>query len=77
VGTGFSQGTPNITVSTNLDFTQQRAHLQKDEVGLAQQLVGFFEQFLDVFSELKGKKLYLTGESYAGQYVPCAYIHVP
>jgi carboxypeptidase D len=28
------------------------------------------QQFLSVFSELKGKKLYLTGESYAGMYVP-------
>ncbi|KAJ6473225.1 alpha/beta-hydrolase [Mycena sanguinolenta] len=54
VGTGFSQGKPNIT----------------NEVDLAAQLVGFMEQFLEVFSELKGKKLYITGESYAGQYVP-------
>uniref|UniRef100_A0A0W0FQN8 Carboxypeptidase n=1 Tax=Moniliophthora roreri TaxID=221103 RepID=A0A0W0FQN8_MONRR len=54
VGTGFSQGTPNIT----------------NEDDLAEQLVGFFNQFLEVFSELKGKKLYLSGESYAGLYVP-------
>ncbi|KAL5512219.1 hypothetical protein ACEPAG_3504 [Sanghuangporus baumii] len=54
VGTGFSQGTPNI----------------RDEDDLAAQLVGFFQQFLDVFPELKGKKLYVTGESYAGMYVP-------
>jgi carboxypeptidase D len=54
VGTGFSQGVPNI----------------KDENDLAAQLVGFFHQFLEIFSELKGKKLWLTGESYAGQYIP-------
>jgi carboxypeptidase D len=54
VGTGFSQGTPNIT----------------NEVELAEQLVGFFNQFLDIFSELKGLNLWLTGESYAGMYVP-------
>ncbi|KAF5345356.1 hypothetical protein D9758_008442 [Tetrapyrgos nigripes] len=47
VGTGFSQGTPNIT--------------NDDE--LAAQLVGFLEQFLDVFSELKGKDFFLTGEN--------------
>ena len=47
VGTGFSQGTPNI----------------ENEDQLAEQLVGFMQQFLDVFSELKGKKLWLTGES--------------
>jgi len=28
------------------------------------------QQFLEVFSELKGKNFYLTGESYAGMYVP-------
>ncbi|TFK44435.1 alpha/beta-hydrolase [Crucibulum laeve] len=54
VGTGFSQGAPSIA--------------NDDE--LAAQLMGFFGQFLEVFSELKGNNLYLTGESYAGFYVP-------
>ncbi|PPQ88899.1 hypothetical protein CVT25_009134 [Psilocybe cyanescens] len=54
VGTGFSQGTPNI----------------KNEDDVAAQLVGFLQQFLIVFPEMKNKKLYLTGESYAGTYVP-------
>ncbi|KAI1792554.1 alpha/beta-hydrolase [Ganoderma leucocontextum] len=54
VGTGFSQGKPNAT----------------NENDVAAQVVGFFQQFLDVFSELKGKNLYLSGESYAGMYVP-------
>jgi len=54
VGTGFSQGTPNI----------------ENEDQLAEQLVGFMQQFLEVFAELKGKKLWLSGESYAGMYVP-------
>lgn len=35
----------------------------KDEEELVEQLVGFMQQFLDVFRELRGKKLYLTGES--------------
>ncbi|KAL1747782.1 Alpha/Beta hydrolase protein [Schizophyllum fasciatum] len=54
VGTGYSQGTPNIT----------------NEVDLAAQVVGFLHQFLDVFAELQGKNLYIAGESYAGYYVP-------
>ncbi|CDO76353.1 hypothetical protein BN946_scf185011.g17 [Trametes cinnabarina] len=54
VGTGFSQGKPNIT----------------NEDQLAEQVVGFMQQFLEVFRELQGKKLYLSGESYAGMYVP-------
>jgi carboxypeptidase D len=47
VGTGYSQGTPDIN----------------DEDDLAEQFVGFLQQFLKVFPELKGKKTYLTGES--------------
>jgi carboxypeptidase D len=54
VGTGFSQGTPTA----------------KDENDIAAQVVGFLQQFLEIFSELKGKKFYLTGESYAGTYIP-------
>ncbi|KAF8638468.1 hypothetical protein AX17_002179 [Amanita inopinata Kibby_2008] len=54
IGTGFSQGTPNI----------------RNEDDLSEQLVGFLQQFLEVFSELKGKNFYLTGESYAGTYLP-------
>ncbi|KAI0031701.1 alpha/beta-hydrolase [Vararia minispora EC-137] len=54
VGTGFSQGTPNIT----------------NDDQLAAEVVGFMQQFLEVFSELKGSEFFVTGESYAGFYVP-------
>lgn len=47
VGTGYSQGTPTIS----------------NEADLAEQFVGFLQQFLNIFPELKGKKTYLTGES--------------
>lgn len=30
---------------------------------MAAQFVGFMQQFLEVFSELKGKNFYLSGES--------------
>ncbi|TFY81162.1 hypothetical protein EWM64_g2854 [Hericium alpestre] len=53
-GTGFSQGTPNV----------------KNDDDLAMETVGFMQQFLEVFSELKGGDLFLTGESYAGFYIP-------
>lgn len=42
----------------------------QNEDQLAEQLVGFLQQFFEVFSELNGKNLYLTGESYAGTYIP-------
>jgi len=54
VGTGFSQGVPDIH--------------NDDE--LAAQVAGFLVQFLEVFSELKHKNFYVSGESYAGFYVP-------
>uniref|UniRef100_A0A0W0FQP4 Carboxypeptidase n=1 Tax=Moniliophthora roreri TaxID=221103 RepID=A0A0W0FQP4_MONRR len=54
VGTGFTQGVANI----------------RNGDDLAEQLVGFFNEFLKIFPELKGKNLYLTGESYAGVYIP-------
>ncbi|OAX79357.1 hypothetical protein ACJ72_06330 [Emergomyces africanus] len=53
VGTGFSQGTPNIT----------------NEEELAAQFLGFFKNFLDTFG-LYQKKVFLSGESYAGKYIP-------
>ncbi|KAI0035196.1 alpha/beta-hydrolase [Vararia minispora EC-137] len=54
VGTGFSQGTPTA----------------RNEEDVAEQLAGFLQQFLEIFSELKGKNFFVTGESYAGMYVP-------
>ncbi|KAG6910181.1 hypothetical protein DXG01_012630 [Tephrocybe rancida] len=62
VGTGFSQGVPNIKARIII--------WNGDENDLAAQLVGFLQQFLEVFSELKQKNFYVTGESYAGTYVP-------
>lgn len=51
VGTGFTEGEP---------------HLENQEQ-TAQEFLGFFEQFLATFPELQNKKLWLTGESYAGK----------
>jgi carboxypeptidase D len=35
----------------------------QSETDVASQLVGFLQQFLGIFSELKGKNFYLSGES--------------
>jgi carboxypeptidase D len=40
-----------------------------DEVELAAQFRGFLKSFVDVF-DMHGWKTYLTGESYAGYFVP-------
>lgn len=39
----------------------------EDEV--AEQFLGFFKNFVDTFA-LQGRKVFITGESYAGYYVP-------
>ena len=41
----------------------------QNEEDVSAQLAGFLEQFLDVFSELKGKNFYLTGESVSSSFV--------
>lgn len=54
-GTGFSQ--PNDTP------------LATSEEEVAAQFLGFWKNFIDTFG-LQGRKIYITGESYAGYYVP-------
>ncbi|CZT41294.1 probable carboxypeptidase Y precursor [Rhynchosporium secalis] len=41
----------------------------EDETEVAAQFMGFWENFMDTF-DLKGRKVFITGESYAGVYVP-------
>lgn len=40
-----------------------------DEPGLAREFMGFYKNFVDDF-QAQGKKVYITGESYGGFYVP-------
>jgi len=40
-----------------------------DETDVATQFMGFWKNFIDTFS-MQGYKVYITGESYAGQYIP-------
>ncbi|KDQ13772.1 hypothetical protein BOTBODRAFT_33214 [Botryobasidium botryosum FD-172 SS1] len=60
VGTGYSAGKPDIT----------------DDVKGADEFVGFLGQFFSTFTELQGKKLWLTGESFAGMYIPYISNHI-
>ena len=41
----------------------------KDETDVAREFLGFFKNFVDTF-DLHDRKVYITGESYAGYYVP-------
>jgi carboxypeptidase D len=40
-----------------------------DEFGVAQQFMGFWKNFVDTFS-MQGYKVYVTGSSYSGMYLP-------
>jgi len=40
-----------------------------NEIEVAEQFLGFFKNFMDTFG-LQGRKVYITGESYAGYFVP-------
>ena len=40
-----------------------------NEVELAQQFMGFYKNWVDDF-QVQGSKVYVTGESYGGYYVP-------
>ena len=54
VGTGFSWGTPLLT-------TMEEASAE---------FITFMENIWSTFPALNGKDLYMTGESYAGKYIP-------
>ncbi|KXT03043.1 hypothetical protein AC578_678 [Pseudocercospora eumusae] len=54
-GTGFSQ--------------RKGTPLATNEIEVAEQFLGFWKNFVDTFG-LHNRKVYITGESYAGYYVP-------
>lgn len=57
IGTGFSPAAPGAPAQI------------KDEQDVARDFMGFWKNFMDTFA-LNGRKVYITGESYAGQYIP-------
>lgn len=57
VGTGFSE------VASILDY-------KTSETGIAEDFYKFLTKFLEQNPEFKGRDLYITGESYAGHYIP-------
>lgn len=57
IGTGFSPAAKGAPAKI------------QNEQQVAEQFMGFWKNFVDTF-DLTGRKVYLTGESYAGQYIP-------
>jgi len=56
VGTGYSHGTDD-TLDTNEDQVAAGVHT-------------FINEFLEANPEFQGRDIYVTGESYAGHYIP-------
>lgn len=57
-----------IEQPVGVGYTQGTPNIT-NEVELATEFRGFFKSFVDTF-DLKGWGVYVTGESYAGYYVP-------
>lgn len=57
VGTGYSPAAKGFPATI------------MNEEQVAKQFMGFWKNFMETF-DLQGRKVYITGESYAGQYIP-------
>jgi len=57
-------------VGTGFSFTQDKDGLAKNEEDVADDLYEALQQFFTLFSEYRGNDFYVTGESYAGKYIP-------
>ncbi|RWS03730.1 putative serine carboxypeptidase CPVL-like protein, partial [Dinothrombium tinctorium] len=55
---------------TGFSFTQNDAGYANNENDVARDLYEALQQFFKLFSELRANDFYITGESYAGKYVP-------
>ncbi|XP_057329620.1 venom serine carboxypeptidase-like [Microplitis mediator] len=57
-------------VGTGYSFTDDEEGFSKNETQIYEDLYAGLVQFFKLFSELQGNDFYVTGESYAGKYVP-------
>lgn len=64
-------------VGTGFSFTDDDRGFAKDQVDVGRDLYSALIQFLQIFPEYQKNDFYVTGESYAGKYVPAIgyYIH--
>lgn len=66
--TDLSQNMLWVEQPVGVGFSQGVPNIT-NEVELGLEFIGFYKQFVDAFG-LQGWDVYLTGESYAGYYVP-------
>ena len=57
-------------VGTGFSFTDDEKGYSTDQNSVADNLYEMLKQFYQIFSEYRDNELYISGESYAGKYVP-------
>ncbi|GMH41122.1 hypothetical protein BSKO_09032 [Bryopsis sp. KO-2023] len=57
-------------VGTGFSYSHDTGDYVHYEAGVGADMLAFFVEFLEIHPELKGKDFYLSGESYAGHYLP-------
>uniref|UniRef100_A0A023GNB6 Carboxypeptidase n=1 Tax=Amblyomma triste TaxID=251400 RepID=A0A023GNB6_AMBTT len=57
-------------VGTGYSFTADEAGYARNQTDVGRDMLEFLQQFFTLFGELAQNEFYLTGESYAGKYVP-------
>ncbi|XP_050097856.1 vitellogenic carboxypeptidase-like [Anopheles aquasalis] len=57
-------------VGTGFSFTEQETGYARNQVQIGEELYTAIVQFLQLFPHLQNVPFYITGESYAGKYVP-------
>jgi vitellogenic carboxypeptidase-like protein len=57
-------------VGTGFSFTDDNEGYSRNEESVADNLYEALQQFFTIFSEYRDNEFYITGESYAGKYIP-------
>jgi len=61
-------------IGTGLSIVENKRYAQ-NQTEVTAMFFAFFDRFLDIHPELKGRPLYFSGESYAGHYIPFFAMH--
>lgn len=57
-------------LNVGYSYSTDPMDMNSNDVAATENTYKFIEAFLEVFSELKGRDIWITGESYGGTYVP-------